>query len=482
MEFSCRLKSCAHPHPLSSKSARVEVKSALPRGGLRKVEDKLAVRWKKNGEAVFHPACWQRLTEAASQQKRKKRVKKKTVKKDKALGMSGASPTTRDNLGAHVIECERVMIQEASKTEEIFDSEEDVKEQAKRVALMIKSAKHCVFFTGAGISTAAGLGDFRGKGGKWTEEDRETVTIDDVEEEDLGPPPVKRARSVGKKNASSMSKNQSQGTAASEDKIEKEREEDDDNGNEELDYEHLRPTFTHEAIRRLVDDDHIKYLISQNCDGLHCLSGVPSSRISELHGNVFNEKCEKCGAMYSRPYYVCDDIGDMYLEEVADFGKSTIIAPKFMKKCRKCGLSHRTGRQCDVGGCGGQLIDTIINFCDDLEADILDKAFASAKSCDLLVCLGTTLTVTPACNIVHHIKKPRRIVICNRQVTEKDEESLKLGRDGTPLGARIHGDCDVFMTYVMKNVMGEEAYDAFVASLPERKAQYDEQRSKPSVK
>ena len=39
-------------------------------------------------------------------------------------------------------------------------------------------------------------------------------------------------------------------------------------------YESLRPTYTHEAIAKLMELEHIKHVITQNCDGLHTLAGL----------------------------------------------------------------------------------------------------------------------------------------------------------------------------------------------------------------
>lgn len=93
--------------------------------------------------------------------------------------------------------------------------------------------------------------------------------------------------------------------------------------------------------------DYLKGVISQNCDGLHGLSGIPEDKLSELHGNVFVEVCEKCGHRYHRQFYVMDDVGSQYFEEIEDFGKSSVKKPKYAVKCKLCELSHRTGRKCD---------------------------------------------------------------------------------------------------------------------------------------
>ena len=59
-------------------------------------------------------------------------------------------------------------------------------------------------------------------------------------------------------------------------------------------------------------------------------------------------------------------------------------------------------------------MDSIINFRDILEDDIMTRASNNAQQCDLMLCLGTTLTVTPASDLVEEGQKPLKIIICNR--------------------------------------------------------------------
>lgn len=73
-------------------------------------------------------------------------------------------------------------------------------------------------------------------------------------------------------------------------------------------------------------------------------------------------------------------------------------------------------------GCSGKLHDTIINFGDDLNEEILQRAFAHSNDCDVMLSLGSSMSVTPANSLVH-LKKKRGaasgLVVVNRQPTEK---------------------------------------------------------------
>jgi len=129
---------------------------------------------------------------------------------------------------------------------EYIETEDATAEKIKELATLIRESKYTVIYTGAGISTSAGIPDFRGPNGVWTCEKR------------------------GIKHP--------EGKA----------------------WEDTKPTLTHLAINLLHEKGFVKALISQNVDGLHLRSGFPRDCLSELHGNIFMEKCERCFAEYLR--------------------------------------------------------------------------------------------------------------------------------------------------------------------------------------
>eukprot|EP01084_Bolivina_argentea_P312972 541886_1 len=58
---------------------------------------------------------------------------------------------------------------------------------------------------------------------------------------------------------------------------------------------------------------------------------------------------------------------------------------------------HWAGRYCSVQKCEGKLYDTIINFGESLPQEPFTKGKKNTKQCDLMLSLGSSLTVSPAC-------------------------------------------------------------------------------------
>ncbi|XP_017040062.1 NAD-dependent protein deacetylase Sirt6 [Drosophila ficusphila] len=123
---------------------------------------------------------------------------------------------------------------------ESFDSEEVVAQKCQELADLIKKSGHVVLHTGAGISTSAGIPDFRGPKGVWTLEEK------------------------GEKPDFNVS------------------------------FDEAKPTKTHMAIISLIESGYVQYVVSQNIDGLHLKSGLNRKYLSELHGNIYIEQCKKC--------------------------------------------------------------------------------------------------------------------------------------------------------------------------------------------
>ena len=59
------------------------------------------------------------------------------------------------------------------------------------------------------------------------------------------------------------------------------------------------PTVAHRAIVALVNAGWVHYVVSQNVDGLHLRSGLGRELLSELHGDFFVQRCDRCAAEVS---------------------------------------------------------------------------------------------------------------------------------------------------------------------------------------
>jgi len=201
----------------------------------------------------------------------------------------------------------------------------DLNSRIKTLARCMFEAKHLVMFTGAGISTESGLPDFRGPDGIWTRQAK-------------GLPPKPRP------------------------------------------FSSVEPNAGHMAIFELQKLGKLGFLISQNVDNLHLMSGIHPSLLAELHGNVTKLRCTRCEAQVDR-------------------------SP---------GLTS-------CPSCGGKLVSSVVNFGQPVPRNELAESYRNSKHCDLFIVAGSSLVVTPAADMPKvALESGARLVVINRGETPFD--------------------------------------------------------------
>jgi NAD-dependent deacetylase len=236
---------------------------------------------------------------------------------------------------------------------------------------MIEEARRIVVFTGAGISTESGIPDFRSPGGIWTRmrpiDFSEFIASEEARRESwrrrFATDPTMRA---------------------------------------------AEPNRGHRAVATLVNRGKASAVITQNIDGLHQASGVPASRVIELHGNTTYAHCLDCAQRY----------------------ELDAIRAEF----------ERTGDAPDCEACGGFIKTATVSFGQSMPPAAMIRAEEETLAADLFITVGSSLVVYPAAGFPEMAaRNGARLVIVNREPTGLDAlADLVLNREiGVTLGEAV---------------------------------------------
>jgi NAD-dependent deacetylase len=151
-----------------------------------------------------------------------------------------------------------------------------------------------------------------------------------------------------------------------------------------------RPNAVHHAIVRLEKAGKLRSIITQNIDGLHSLAGARAERLVELHGTNALVECQTCQWRGDpEPHF------------------------EYFRRSRRPPLCK----------CGGFLKPATISFGQNLDPKELERAAEAAMEADLVVALGSTLSVYPAASFpLMAAQRGVPYIVINRGETDHDQE------------------------------------------------------------
>jgi len=177
-----------------------------------------------------------------------------------------------------------------------------------------------------------------------------------------------------------------------------------------------RPNAGHRTLSALERPGGLTGIVTQNVDGLHRAAG--SRAVIDLHGDIATVVCLDCGAKTSRretqrrlaalnpdvpppvrlEHAELRPDGDARVERWSDF----VLA--------------------DCADCSGRLKPDVVFFGESVPRDRVDQAYAYVDAAEVLVVLGSSLTVMSGLRFVRHSAKAGRpVIIINRGPTRGDE-------------------------------------------------------------
>ena len=148
----------------------------------------------------------------------------------------------------------------------------------------------------------------------------------------------------------------------------------------EMLYLNAKPNKAHFWIAHLEEEKEIT-VVTQNIDSLHWKAG--STRVLELHGNIRDYYCMKCGRKYEKD-----------------------ILKKELPICT----------------CNGLIRPNIVLNQEPLDEEIFNEAIFAILKADMIIVMGSSLIVTPASNLLSFYSG-NRFVIMNKEETPYDRKA-----------------------------------------------------------
>ncbi|MGH9293444.1 MAG: SIR2 family NAD-dependent protein deacylase [Acidimicrobiales bacterium] len=254
-------------------------------------------------------------------------------------------------------------------------------EALHRARHLVHRAGSIVALTGAGISTEAGIPDFRGPNGLWTRN-----------------PAAERLSSL-----SHYLNDESVREASWRARL-------------DAPVWTAVPTKGHLALVGLERRGVLRAILTQNTDGLHQRAGSSGQIVVEMHGSSHWTLCWRC-----------DD--RTRTSSVLERVRAGEADPRCLRRSTSSpGGAPRT--------CGGILKTATVSFGQSLDPADLERAYDAVLRCDLLLAVGSTLEVQPVASLVPLARrKGAAVVILNGEPTAWDEIATEVlrGRIGTVL-------------------------------------------------
>jgi NAD-dependent deacetylase len=149
-----------------------------------------------------------------------------------------------------------------------------------------------------------------------------------------------------------------------------------------------RPNAAHDAAVALGRAGKLLMVVTQNIDGLHRRAGTSPEQMVEIHGTGSEVECLSCHGR--------SDPGP-HMESFAETRRPPLCS------------------------CGGLLKPATISFGQSLRTEDLRRAARAAEECDLVIALGSTLSVHPAASFpLAAAERGAPYAIVNRGATDHD--------------------------------------------------------------